>query len=143
MCLVLVVHDEGLTGRELLGQDGETLFALLGGFDGDEVLDLMCRKEEEGRGRERERERGGGFVRERREKKNKKKEQQQKGARERGEEEKGEEFLFDKNNLKWRGGGCDAAAGAGRGGGSFPRQKRDGVDVRDGERDTSHARDFR
>lgn len=37
----LVFHDEGLTRRELLVQDGETLFTLLRCFNGDEVLDLM------------------------------------------------------------------------------------------------------
>lgn len=62
----LVIHDEGLTRRELLVQDGETLFTLLRCFNGDEVLDLMRKNdaagERDGMGGREDGEKGGGRI---------------------------------------------------------------------------------
>ena len=50
-----MVDDEGLTGRELLGQDGETLLTLLGSLNGDKVLDLWrAERGKVGRGGEKD-----------------------------------------------------------------------------------------
>ena len=47
-----VLHNQGLTGCELLGEESEALLALLSCFHSDEVLHLRAKEQVEGTGRE-------------------------------------------------------------------------------------------